>query len=278
MSAPALVALAALVGAPEPQPAIDGADPWGCPVRAVDTDEPALLDLGPTTWRLEGHLVFQPDQPREHRCNRGSDCLSASRSFVAGAVRATREVPGAWSAALTLSLGRHLDVERIPVDGFGVFIVRGDFQLELGRGRETFGAALRVSPVLVVGWSATGTALRSDFPGFALLLGRRDLWGEVIVPAFPTHLDPRRFYLGAGWRDARFELEGGFATFGSLGYQRDEIDRATNNLGVWVAGSWRVPDGDGRPSRWELFARAAIAWPFVTGLGVGYRFDETGAP
>jgi len=279
--AAALVALASVGAQPEPAPAPTGDagvdEPWGCPVRGIDTDEPALIDAGPPVWRAEALLALQPDQPREHRCNRGVDCLSATRAFVAGAVRGSYEVPDAWSAALTLSLGHHEDFEGIPIGGFGVFIARADFQIELGRARGRFGAAVRVSPLIVVGWSDTGTALRSDIPALALLLGERDLWGEVIVPSFPTHADPRRFYAGAGWRQPRFVVEGGLATFGSLGYQRDEIDRAANHFGLWAQGTWLVPDGAGAASPWELSLRTAIAYPFIAVLAVGYRFEAARA-
>ena len=245
-------------------------DPKLCPVQAV---VPPAPDVGHPSWRLEAGLAFQPEQPRDYSCHPGVDCRSPSLYYVAGIISAQYRRLDQWSLGLTLALGRHEDLEVIPVDGFGIMTLRADFQLELGRGPGRFGAALRVSPVLVVGWSGTGSTVLTDLPGFALLIGERDLWGEVIVPAFPTDADPRLFYAGAGWHHGPYLLEGGVATFGSIGYAREEVSRAGTNFGLWLAATWTVPDGGGAPTPWELGAKTAIAYPFIAIATVAYRFD-----
>lgn len=222
---------------------------------------------GANAWRTELMFQGQPDQPVDYPCRAGLDCLSASRSFYGGAARVGFERPEKWSGLVTAAVGHAEDYEQLPVGGFGVASVRVDFQLELGRRARTFGAALRASQVLAIGWTDDTTAFRTDFPGFAVLLGRTDLWGEVGIPTLPTQIDPRLFYAEVGWATDRFRLEGGVATFGSLGFSGGEIDRASKSFGAWVAGRWAFA------GPWELNGQVAITYPCVVAVGIGYHWS-----
>lgn len=246
-------------------------------------DAPPLTDLPPDTdlapnhlapptaqpdfWRAELLLALQPDQTRSVSCGRGLDCLTPARSFLAAAMHGRFERPGAWWAALTMSLGRAEDHERVPTDGYGVFTLRADLQVELGRTAERLGVALRVSPTLIVGWSGAGAGVRTDLPAFAFLLGLRDLWGEVGLPSVPTHADPRLFFVQLGWRQPHFELAAGLATFGSLGYREDAIHKVGGGFGLWLSGRGRLTP----TSPWEATLRLAIANPTILLLGIAWR-------
>lgn len=234
-------------------------------VTALVLGIPPELEPDPDVWTLELGLHAQPDQERDHPCNPNVDCASPVQSFYAVSLAGSYEQPEIWSGRVTLGLGHGVDFEERPRGGFQVVTLRLDLQLELGRRRGEIGAALRVSQAIAAGWSSEQSAFGVDFPGFAVLVGTRELWGEVAIPTLPTQSDPRQFYAGIGWRPDGYTLDAGIAQFGALGYQHDTLDKTAANLGVWAHGTVRVAE------RWDVGAQLAIGYPLVLGATLAYR-------
>lgn len=215
-------------------------------------------------WRLELQWIGQPDQPQDHDCSRRFDCLSTTRSFSAGAIRAAYVDTDTWGILFTAGLGHAYDWERRPATGFGVLSLRADITVELGRTRDKFGLALRASPSVIYGWAGEGGSWFVGFPGVAVLFGWRDLWGEIAVPAQATHTDPRLFYVQGAWRDDRFMFAAALGTFGSLAFAGTEIDKSGAFIGVWLEGRARV---------WkslEVHVTSAISTPTILSIGIGW--------
>ncbi|TNF29876.1 MAG: hypothetical protein EP329_14720 [Deltaproteobacteria bacterium] len=219
---------------------------------------------------LEALLALQPEQTTDAPCNRGQDCPTPTRDSLAGGLRFTYDRVGSWSAVTTLTLGHATDQERQPPEGFSTAQLRVDLRFEISRAIDRFGVAFRVSPVVMLGWSDGGQAFRTDIPGLGLVLGRTDLWVEVVVPTLPTHDDPRFLALQVGWKQPLFTLEGGVAAFSSLTWARDELDRIGLGPGVWLAARTRFT----AESRIEASLRIAIADISMFAVGVGYHFGD----
>jgi len=160
-----------------------------------------------------------------------------------------------------MGLVHALDQERLPVDGYSILTLRIDVQLEFGRTSTRLGAALRMSPILAYGWHDGGSAWATDIPGFAFLLGRTDLWGEVSVPPMPTPADPRLFHLAVGWTHPRISGLAGFGTFGSLGYQRNALELAGGKLGLFAHLETPLTE------RFRITFRINVSTPFSVALG-----------
>ena len=212
-------------------------------------------------WDIEGLIAVQPEQEIEVTCNQRVDCMTPMRSSFGGAVRGGYRDAGVWGLSATLGFAHASDQEGIPTSGYSILSLRLDFEVELGRTADQFGAALRVSPILVYGWHDDGSALGVDLPGFALLLGRTDLWGEVGVPTLPTPTDPRLVYVAGGWQHPWVSGVAGFGTFGTLGYQRDEIDKAGSWLGVFAHLERALTE------RFYVTLRLALTTPVSVALG-----------
>lgn len=219
----------------------------------------------PPSWDGELLLHAQPEQDIDVKCNRRVDCLTPVKSSFGAAARVGYHEPDVWRFSATLGLAHAIDQEELPAGGYALLSLRLDFDVELGRTKDRFGAALRISPSLTYGWHDKGHALGVDLPGFALLLGLRDLWGEVGVPALPTAADPRLFYLAVGWRHRLVSGVAGAGTFSTVGYQRDAIDRGGSWLGAFA--HLETP----LTRRFHLTLRLAITTPVSVGLG--FRFD-----
>jgi len=222
-------------------------------------------DNGPDAWdgwRLELQWIGQPDQPQDHDCSRRVDCLSNTRSIHAGALSASYAETDTWSATLKLGLGRAYDWERRPASGFGVLSLRADVVIELGRTRDVFGLALRASPSVLYGWAGRGGELVIGFPGVAVLFGWRDLWGEIAVPAQPSHADPRLFYIQGAWRDDHFMAAAAIGTFGSLAFAGTHLQKAGSFIGVWLEGRARLWES------LEVHVTMAISTPTILSLGL----------
>lgn len=202
-----------------------------------------------------------PEQPREIQCNPGVDCLSPARTFFGGAIRGHLAAPEAWSLDGTLDITQLVDQDQRPDGGYTVASVRFDFELELGRTREKFGAALRVSPVFALGWSDAGAGFRTSVPGLALLLGQTDLWGEVGVPPLPTPSDPRLFHVACGFEFPRLSGLAGLGTMSTLGFSRDELDKAGAFPGAFAYLATPLTPA------FDLTLRLVVSSPIIVGLG-----------
>lgn len=221
----------------------------------------------PPAWDAEAMLVAQPEQELEVKCNPGVDCMTSVKSLVGGAVRLGYREVDVWGFAATLGLAHAVDQEENPPPGYSLLSLRLDFDVELGRTADRFGAALRISPSLTWAWHPKGSALGVDIPGFALLLGLRDLWGEVGVPTLPTPADPRLFYLAVGWRHPWVSGVAGAGTFSTVGYQRDELDRGGAWLGVFAHLETPLTE------RFHLTLRLNLTTPISAALGVRFDFE-----
>ena len=221
----------------------------------------------PPAWDAEALFLAQPEQDLDAKCNPGVDCMTPVKSLVGGAVRLGYQEVDVWRFAATLGVAHAVDQEENPRPGYSLLSLRLDFDVELGRTADRFGAALRISPSLTYGWHPKGSALGADLPGFALLLGLRDLWGEVGVPTLPTPADPRLFYVAFGWRHPRVSGVAGAGTFSTVGYQRDELDRGGAWLGVFAHLETPLTE------RFHLTLRLALTNPVSVGLGVRVDFE-----
>lgn len=237
------------------------------PALAAPSDDTSRRDAAP--WHIELLVLAQPEQSIEIRCNKGVDCLTPVKASFGGAVTARWTDRDMFGLGATLGLANAFDQERLPNPGYSVLWLQLDLDLELGRGPGRFGAALRVSPILFYGWHAEGSTWDTDLPGFTFALGERDLWVEVGVPTLPTPDDPRLFHLGVGWRHPRLSGLAGVGTFGTVGYQRDDIERAGSKLGAFAQLETPLTD------RFALTLRFAITSP--VSLGLGFRADLGGA-
>jgi len=238
----------------------------GEPVQTEPVEEDRPEPLRPP-WEVELLVVAQPDQDLEISCNRGVDCKTPVRASFGGAFRAGFRDPGEWGLDATMGLVHALDQEQIPVNGYSVLTLRIDVQLEFGRTTKRFGAALRMSPILAYGWHDDGSAWATDIPGFAFLLGRTDLWGEVSVPPMPTPADPRLFHLAVGWTHPRISGIAGFGTFGTLGYQRNELDLAGGKLGLFAHLETPLTERFRITLRLNVSTPISVALGFATTLG-----------
>lgn len=230
----------------------------------------ALADdtrANPPPWDAEVLFVAQPEQELDVKCNPGVDCMTPVKSLVGGAVRLGYHEPDAWRFGATLGVAHAVDQEENPRPGYSLLSLRLDFDVELGRTVDRFGAALRISPSLTYAWHPKGSAIGVDIPGFALLLGLRDLWGEVGVPTLPTPADPRLFYLAVGWRHPWVSGVAGAGTFSTVGYQRDELDRGGAWLGVFAHLETPLTE------RFHLTLRLNLATPVSIALGVRFDFE-----
>lgn len=221
----------------------------------------------PPAWDAEAMLVAQPEQELDVKCNAGVDCMTPVKSLVGGAVRLGYREADVWGFAATLGLAHAVDQEENPPPGYSLLSLRLDFEVELGRTADRFGAALRISPSITWAWHPKGSALGVDIPGFALLLGLRDLWGEVGVPTLPTPADPRLFYLAFGWRHPWVSGVAGAGTFSTVGYQRDELDRGGAWLGAFAHLETPLTE------RFHLTLRLNLTTPISAALGVRVDFE-----
>jgi hypothetical protein len=221
----------------------------------------------PPPWDAEALLVVQPEQELDVKCNPGVDCLTPVKSLVGGAVRLGYRELDVWRFGATLGMAHAVDQEENPKPGYSLFSLRLDFDVELGRTVDQFGAALRISPSITYAWHSKGSAVGVDIPGFALLLGLRDLWGEVGVPTLPTPADPRLFYLAVGWRHPWVSGVAGAGTFSTVGYQRDELDRGGAWLGVFAHLETPLTE------RFYLTLRLVLATPISVALGARFDFE-----
>jgi len=218
-------------------------------------------------WAVELILAAEPPQSKNPHCNRGVDCLSRAKAYFGGAARGRYTTPH-LSVTTTLGLTGLVDQEDLPRGGYRALTLRVDLQFELGRTRDRFGAAIRISPSLVHAWAETGHATRTDIPGFGLLLGTTKLWGEVALPTLPTPFDPRLFHLAVGFVVDRWSGTAGFGSFGTLGYAKDTTRKASTSFGVYGDVTMRVTE------RFDLRIQAIVTSPFMVSLGFGWRFPE----
>lgn len=247
MSAALVLAAALALGAPEPE-------------------TPGELEGGADgPWGLELIVVAEPEQPQEVKCAPTVDCLTSAKAYFGGALRAAYREPEAWSLVATLGLATLVDQEERP-PSYAALTLRIDLQFELGRGREDFGAALRVSPVAALGWAEGEVGVVSDLPGFALVLGTARLWGEVGVRTLPTPADPRGFHLACGFVIDRWSGTAGLGTFATLGYDDEGLGAAGASIGAYGDVTVRVTE------RFDLRLMAIAASPVLLSLGFGWRF------
>lgn len=221
----------------------------------------------PPPWDAEVLLVVQPEQELDVKCNPGVDCMTPVKSLVGGVARLGYHEADVWRFGATLGMAHAVDQEENPQPGYSLLSLRLDFDLELGRTADRFGGALRISPSITYAWHPKGSALGVDLPGFALLLGLRDLWGEVGVPTLPTPADPRLFYLAVGWRHPWVSGVAGAGTFSTVGYQRDELDRGGAWLGVFAHLETPLTE------RFHLTLRLVLATPISVALGARFDFE-----
>jgi len=232
---------------------------------AADAGEPAREADGP--WAIELSINAEPEQPRDVPCNRGNDCLTGAKVYFGGAMRGAYRDPETWSVVATLGLTTFVDQEERP-PSYTALTLRTDLQVELGRGPDRFGAALRVSPVLVVAWAEPGVDVLSDVPGFALVLGTDTLWGEAGVRTVTTPSDPRGFHLAFGFVHERWSGTTGIATFSTLGFREGDVAPAGGTFGVYGDVTMRVTE------RFDLRVMAVISAPVLVSLGFGWRFAQ----
>jgi hypothetical protein len=218
-------------------------------------------------WAVELIVVAEPEQPQDAKCARGFDCLTQAKAYFGGAIRGRYLVPESWSLTATLGLASFVDQEERP-PSYSVLTLRFDFQLEINRGPESFGAALRGSPVAALAWSDNGVAFVSDIPGVALLMGTLRYWGELGIRTLPTPADPRGFFAAFGFALGRWSGTAGFGTFATLGYHGDEIDAAPPSIGVYGDVSVAVT------RRFDLRLMAVVASPVLLSMGFGWRFAQ----
>lgn len=239
---------------------------------AEPTPEPELAPViiepaadGP--WALELSINAEPDQPRDVPCNRNQDCLTGAKAYFGGAIRGAYRDAHTWSIVATLGMTTLVDQEERP-PSYGALSLRTDVQVELGRGYDTFGAALRVSPVLVLGWGDAGVDVLTDFPGVALVLGTERYWGEAGIRTVPTPSDPRGFHLAFGFALERWSGTAGIGTFATLGFRGDEIAPAGGAIGGYGDVTMRVTE------RFDLRLMAVISSPVLLSVGFGWRFAK----
>ena len=238
-------------------------------ISASHAAEPEPLIEGEVDgpWAIELGLNAEPEQPHEVPCNRNQDCLTGAKAYFGGAIRAAYRDAHTWSLVATLGMTTMVDQEERP-PSYGVLSLRTDVQIELGRGPERFGAALRVSPVLVIAWAEPGVDVLTDFPGLALVLGTERYWGEVGIRTVPTPSDPRGFHLAFGFALERWSGTVGIGTFATLGFRGTEVEPAGGAIGGYGDVTVRVTE------RFDLRLMAVVSAPVLLSFGFGWRFAQ----
>lgn len=216
-------------------------------------------------WALELIVSAEPPQAHDPECNADADCLTTTQAFFGGALRGRYRDLEVWSIEATLGLTTLVDQEERP-PSYGALTLRVDAQLELGRARDRFGLALRVSPTVALGWSEVGASFATDLPGFALLVGTAAHWGELGIPTLPTPADPRQFYLAWGFALGRWSGSAGIANFATLGWGREGLGATGTWPGVYGDLTVRVTE------RFDLRLMAVLSKPVMLSLGFGWRF------
>lgn len=233
------------------------------PARA----EPPASPDGDSPWALELIVAAEPEQPRDPECSAGVDCLTTAKAYFGGAVRGRYRDPERWSLDATVGLTTLVDQEERP-PSYGALTLRVDAQVELGRGAQAFGVALRLSPSLVLAWADVGTSFGTDIPGFALIVGTARLWGELGIPTLPTPADPRQFHLAFGFSLGRWSGTAGVANFSTLGYGSHGVGATATWPGVYGDVTVRVTE------RFDLRVMAVLSTPVMMSLGFGWRFAD----
>lgn len=216
-------------------------------------------------WALELIVAAEPPQPHDPECNRDVDCLTTAKAFFGGALRGRYRDVERWSIEATLGLTTLIDQEERP-PSYGALTLRIDAQLELGRARDRFGIALRLSPSIALGWAEPGASFATDLPGLALLVGTTTHWGELGIPTLPTPADPRQFYLAWGFALGRWTGSAGIANFATLGWGHEGLDATATWPGVYGDIAVRVSE------RFDLRVMAVLSKPVMLSLGFGWRF------
>lgn len=242
---------------------VHAAEPEDAPKDEAPTQPSGDDEDGP--WAVELIVVAEPEQPKDPKCAPNFDCLTPAKAYFGGAIRGSYQVPEEWSLGATLGLATHVDQEERP-PGYTALTLRVDFQLEIGRASEDFGAALRASPVAVLAWSDQTTAFATDVPGFALVLGTLEYWGEMGIRTLPTPSDPRGFHLAFGFALGRWSGTAGVGTFGTLGYRGDEVDTTSPSIGAYGDITVAVT------RRFDIRLMVVASSPVLLSAGFGWRF------